>query len=80
MLKIKLKNDIRIKRVIKIEKSLVIVVYFVLEISIIVRDKILFNKDYLFKSILFNAYFYVTNREMSFVYVCNDCLVFLRIL
>jgi len=94
MLKIKLKNNIRIKQVVKIERSLVIVVYFVLEILIIVQDEILSscfaieklnkikkftNKDYLFKSILLDAYSYVANREMSFVYICNNCLVSLCI-
>jgi len=78
-LKIKSKNDIRIKRVVKIEKSLVIVAHFVFEILVIVQDEILPNRNYLFESILFDAYFYVVNREMSFVYVCNDRLVSLRI-
>ena len=35
-LKIKLKNNIRIKQVVKIEKSLVIAIYSVLKISVIV--------------------------------------------
>jgi len=61
---------------VKIEKSFVIVAYFVFEILIIVRDEILSNKDYLFELILFNAYFYVANKEMFFVYVRNDCFVF----
>jgi len=74
-LKIKLKNSIRIKQVVKIEKSLVIVVYFVLEILIIVRDKILSNRDYFFESILFDAYFYIANKKMSFVYVRNNCFI-----
>jgi len=79
-LKIKLKNNIRIKRVVKIERSLVIVVYFVLEISIVVQNKILSNKNYFFESILFDAYFYVANKEMFFVYVRNNCSISLYIL
>ncbi len=78
-LKIKSKNDIRMKRVVKIERNFIIIVHFIFEILIVVRDKILFNKDYFFESILFHAYFYVANREMSFVYVCNDRFVSLRI-
>jgi len=78
-LKIKSKNNIRIKRVVKIKKSFVIVVHFVFEILIIIRDKILSNRNYFFESILFDAYFYVANRKMSFVYVRNDRFVFLRI-
>ncbi len=78
-LKIKSKNDIRMKRVVEIERSFIIIVHFIFEILIVVRDKILFNKDYFFESILFHAYFYVANREMSFVYVCNNRFVSLRI-
>jgi len=74
-LKIKLKNNIRIKRIIKIEKSLVIVAYFVFEIPIIVRSEILSNKNYFFELILFYAYFYIANKKMSFVYVCNNCFM-----
>ena len=79
-LKIKSKNNIRIKRIIKIERSFVIVAYFVLKILIIVQDEILFNKDYLFESILFDAYFYVVNKKMFFVYIYNDRFVLFRIL
>jgi len=79
-LKIKSKNDIRIKRVAKIERSLVIVVHVIFEILVIVQDEILSNRDYLFELILFDAYFYVANRRMSFVYVRNDRFVSLRIL
>ena len=78
-LKIKSKNDIQIKQIIKIEKSLVIVAYFILEILIVVQDKILSNRNYLFESILLDAYFYVANKEMSFICVRNNCLVPLRI-
>jgi len=78
-LKIKLKNNIRIKRVVKIERNFVIVAHFVLEVLIVVRGEILPNRNYLFKSILFDAYSYVANKRMSFVYVRNDCLVSLRI-
>jgi len=78
-LKIKSKNNIRIKRVVKIKKSFVIIAHFVFEILIIVRDEILSNRDYLFESILFDAYFYVVNREMPFVYIRNDCFVSFRI-
>ncbi len=67
------------KQVIKIEKSFIIVIYFVFEVLILIRDEILSNRDYLFKSILFDAYSYVANREISFVYVRNDRLVSLRI-
>ncbi len=77
--KIKLKNDIRIKRVVKIENFFMIIAHFVFKISIIVRNKILLNRNYLFESILFGAYFYVANREMSFVYIYNDRFVSLRI-
>ncbi len=78
-LKIKSKNDIRMKRVVKIEKSLVIVAHFVFEVSIVVRNEILSNRNYLFKLILFDAYSYVANRRMPFVYVRNDRFVSLRI-
>ena len=78
-LKIKLKNDIRMKWVVKIERNLVIVVHFVFEVLIIVRGKILPNRDYLFELILFDAYSYVANREIFFVYVRNDRLVSFRI-
>jgi len=78
-LKIKSKNDIRIKRIVKIKKSLVIVVYFVFEILVVVRDKILSNKNYFFKSILFDAYFYIANRKTFFVYIRNNCSIFFRI-
>jgi len=57
----------------------VIVAHFVLEILIVIRGEILSNKNYLFESILYNAYFYVANREMSFIYVRNDRFVSLRI-
>ena len=67
------------KRVVKIEKSLVIVAHFVFEVSIVVRNEILSNRNYLFKSILFDAYSYVANRRMPFVYVRNDRFVSLRI-
>ncbi len=56
-----------------------IVVHFIFEILIVVRDKILSNQDYLFESILFDAYFYVANRKMLFVYVRNNRFVSLRI-
>jgi len=79
-LKIKLKNNILVKQIVKIEKSLIIVIYFVLEILIIVQDKILFNRNYLFKSILFDVYSYIANREIFFIYICNNCLVFFCIL
>jgi len=78
-LEIKSKNDIRMKRVVKIKRSFIIVAHFIFEVLIIVRGKILFNKNYLFKLILLNAYFYVANREMPFVYVCNDRFVSFRI-
>jgi len=78
-LKIKSKNDIRIKRIIKIKKSYVIVAHFVFEVLIIVQGEILLNKNYFFKLILFNAYFYIANKKMSFVYICNDHFVSLRI-
>ncbi len=74
-LKIKLKNNIRIKQLIKIEKSLVIITYFVLEILIIIQDKILSNRNYLFKSILLNVYFYIVNKKIFFVYICNNRFV-----
>ncbi len=79
MLEIKSKNNIRIKQVVKIKKSLVIVAYFIFKILIIVQDKILSNKNYLFELILLDAYFYVANKKMSFVYICNDCFVSLCI-
>jgi len=78
-LKIKLKNNIRIKRIVRIRRSFVIVAYSIFEILIIVRDEILLNKNYLFESILFDAYFYVANWEMSFVCVCNNRFIFFRI-
>jgi len=71
-LKIKSKNDIRVKRIVKIEKNLVIVVYSVLEISVVVRSKILSNRNYFFESILFDAYFYIADKRIFFVYICND--------
>jgi len=77
---IKSKNDIRIKQVVKIERSLVIVVYLVFEILVVVRDEIMLNKNYLFESILFDAYFYVANKKMSFVYVCNNRFISFYIL
>jgi len=64
----------------KIKRSLVIVIYFVFEILIIVQDKTLSNKDYLFKLILFDAYSYIANKEISFVYICSNYFVSLRIL
>ncbi len=67
------------KRVVKIEKSFVIIAHFVFEILIIVQDEILLNKNYLFESILFDAYSYVANRKMLFICVRNDRLVSLRI-
>ncbi len=67
------------KQIVKIEKSLVIVIHFIFEILIIVQGKILPNKNYLFESILFDAYSYVANRRMLFVYVRNDRFVSLRI-
>jgi len=79
-LKIKLKNNIRIKQVIKIERSLVVIIYFVFEILVVVQDEILSNKNYLFESILSSTYSYVTNKKISFVYICNDCLISLYIL
>jgi len=79
-LKIKLKNNIRIKEVVKIERSLVIVAYFVLEVLVIVRDKILLNKNYLSELILLDAYFYIANKKISFVCVCNNYLMSLYIL
>jgi len=78
-LKIKSKNDIRIKRIVKIEKSLVIVAHSIFEILIIVRGETLSNRNYLFKLILFGVYFYVANKKMSFIYVHNDRFVSLRI-
>jgi len=78
-LKIKLKNNIRVKRVVKIKRSLVIVVYFIFEVLIVVRSEILSNKNYLFELILLNAYFYVANKKMSFVCVCNNRLMSLYI-
>jgi len=79
-LEIKLKNNIRIKQVVKIERSLVIVAYFILEILIIVRNEILLNKNYLFELILLNAYFYIANKKISFVYIYNNCFISFRIL
>jgi len=79
-LEIKLKNNIRIKQIVKIERNLVVVAYFVLEVLIIVRDEILLDKNYFFESILSSAYFYIANKRISFVYVCNDCLISLYIL
>jgi len=79
-LEIRLKNNILIKQIVKIKKSLVIIAYFILEILIIVRNKVLLNKNYFFESILFDVYFYVTNKRISFVYVRNNRFIFLRIL
>lgn len=79
-LEINLKNDIKVKQVVKIERSLVIVAYFILEVLIIVQGDILSNRDYIFKSILFDTYFYVIDRDMSFVYVCNNRLTSFYIL
>jgi len=79
-LKIKLKNNIRIKQVVKIKRSLVIVAYFVLEILIVIQDKILLNKNYFFESILFDAYSYIANKKILFVYVCNNRFISLYIL
>ncbi len=67
------------KRVVKIERSLVIVTHFVLEVLIVVRGEILPNRNYLFELILPSAYSYVANKRMSFVYVRNDRFVSLRI-
>ncbi len=78
-LEIKSKNDIRMKRVVKIERNLMIVAHFVFEIPIVVRGEILSNRNYLFELILFDAYSYVANREMPFVCVRNDRFVSLRI-
>ncbi len=80
-LKINLKNNIKVKQVVfKFKRSLVIVIYFILEILVIVQDNILFNKNYIFKSILFDFYFYIANKNMFFVYICNNCLMFFYIL
>jgi hypothetical protein len=57
-----------------------IIAHFIFEVLILVQDEILSNKNYLFESILFDAYFYVANKEMSFVYIRNDRFVFFRIL
>jgi len=46
----------------------------------VVRNEILSNQNYLFELILFDAYFYVANRKMSFVYIYNNRLVLLCIL
>jgi len=78
-LEIKSKNDIRMKRVVKIERNLMIVAHFVFEIPIVVRGEILSNRNYLFELILFDAYSYVANREMPFVCVRNDRFVSFRI-
>jgi len=62
-LKIKLKNNIRIKQIIKIERSLVIIIYFVLEVLVVVQDKILLNINYFFELILFDVYFYIVKKK-----------------
>jgi len=83
-LKIKLeinsKNNIKIKQVVKIERSLVIAAYSVLKILVIVQDNILSNRNYIFESILSGAYFYVADKNISFVYVCNNRSISLYIL
>jgi len=79
-LEIKLKNNIKVKQIIKIEKSFVIVIYSVLKILVIVQDNILSNKNYIFKLILFDTYFYIANKKISFVYICNNYLIFFYIL
>jgi len=79
-LKIKSKNNIRVKQIVKIERSLVIAIYSVLEILVIVQDKILLDRNYLFKSILFDIYFYIADKKIFFVYVCNNRLIFFYIL
>ncbi len=79
-LKINSKNNIKIKRIIKIKRSLVIVVYFILKVLIIIQNNILSNKNYIFKSILFNAYFYIVDKNIFFVCVRNNCLTFFYIL
>jgi len=56
-----------------------IIAHFIFEVLIVVKDELLSNRDYLFESILFDAHFYVANKEMLFVYVRNDRLVSLRI-
>lgn len=78
-LEIKPKNDIRVKRVVKVERSLVVVAHFVLEVSIVVRGETLPNRNYLFESILLGAYSHVVDKRMPFVCVRNDRLVPLRI-
>jgi len=78
-LEIKLKNNIRVKQIVKIEKKFVIVAYFVFEILVIIRNEILLNKNYFFKSILFDAYFYIVNKKIFFVYVRNNRSMSFRI-
>ena len=78
-LKIIVKNNVKIRRIIKIEKKLVVEINFIVQISIISCENLLLDKNYLFELYFVDAYVYVTNSSLSFVYVKNDLTILLNI-
>ncbi len=76
--KITSKNNIRVRRVLKASRKTIIDVNTIIELSIC-SLQFLLDKDYLFESKLVDAYAYIVDFNVSFIYVCNTSLVLMII-
>ena len=64
------KNNVKIRRVIKIAKNVIIPSYFIIEIPIKMKEDnkpLINNRDYLFKLDHPNAYYYLVDVNFSFI-------------
>ncbi len=69
------KDNVKIRRVIKAAKNAIIPPYFIIEISIKMKEDSGFftnDRDYLFKLNRPNAYYYLINADFFFVQIRND--------
>ena len=78
-LKITIKDNVKIRRVIWTKKKFVIQTNSMICVSMKIREKSLFDKNYFFESYLTNVYVYVVDLILFFVCVINKHTSFLRI-
>ena len=71
-LEIIVKNNIRVRRTLRVEKKFIVEINIIAKLSIDLRDDSILDKDYLFELNFSNTYAHIVDVFVWFVYVKND--------
>ena len=71
-LEIIVKNNIHVRRTLRIKKKFIVEINIIVKLSIDLRDDFIFDKNYLFELNFSKIYAYIVDVFVWFVYVKND--------